>query len=167
MMGVELSDPLGVEHGGTLRGMGLLPVQTVFSREKTRTRAEGTAVVPQGFFCPLSGKRLSGYEIHMGVTRTEENVSPFSTIRTQDGEIHPDGAVRGNCCGTYLHGVFDEGDLSAALINALLRKKGLPETAQPLDLHSYKEKQYDLLADTVRQNLNMKLIYRILEEGIK
>ena len=39
MMGESLKDPMGVEAGGEIRGMGLLPIDTVFEGEKTRTRA--------------------------------------------------------------------------------------------------------------------------------
>ena len=39
MLGDTLSDPLHVEAGGTIKGMGLLPMDTVFAGEKTRTRA--------------------------------------------------------------------------------------------------------------------------------
>ncbi len=43
MMGETLSDPHGVEAGGTIKGMGLLPMDTVFAKEKkTRTRVEGS-----------------------------------------------------------------------------------------------------------------------------
>ena len=42
MMGETLSDPHGVEAGGTIKGMGLLPMDTVFARKKTRTRVEGS-----------------------------------------------------------------------------------------------------------------------------
>ncbi|EKC56886.1 hypothetical protein LEA_14615 [human gut metagenome] len=34
------------------------------------------------------------------------------------------------------------------------------------DRAAYKERQYDLLADALRQSLDMKLIYRILQEGV-
>ena len=34
MMGELLQDPKGVEAGGGLKGMGLLPIQTVFAGEK-------------------------------------------------------------------------------------------------------------------------------------
>ena len=42
MMGETLSDPHGVEAGGTIKGMGLLPMDTVFAKKKTRTRVEGS-----------------------------------------------------------------------------------------------------------------------------
>ena len=45
-------------------------------------------------------------------------------------------------------------------------KQGILAELTVFDYAAYKEKQYDLLADGVRQNLDMKMIYRILEEGI-
>ncbi len=41
MLGQVLEDPYGVEHGGSMRGMGLLDTRTVFSQAKTRTRILG------------------------------------------------------------------------------------------------------------------------------
>ena len=41
MLGENLSDPHGVEAGGTMRGIGLLPVDTVFAEHKTRTQVCG------------------------------------------------------------------------------------------------------------------------------
>ena len=34
------------------------------------------------------------------------------------------------------------------------------------DAHAYKEAQYDLLAKTTREALDMNLIYKILEAGV-
>ena len=42
MLGETLSDPYDVEEGGSMKGMGLLPIETVFTKEKTRTRVRGT-----------------------------------------------------------------------------------------------------------------------------
>ena len=41
MLGEILSDPHHVEAGGTIKGMGLLPMDTVFAEKKTRTRVSG------------------------------------------------------------------------------------------------------------------------------
>ena len=40
MLGETIKDPEQMEAGGTIQGMGLLPVDTVFSTEKTRTRVK-------------------------------------------------------------------------------------------------------------------------------
>lgn len=57
MLGDTLSDPLHVEAGGTIKGMGLLPMDTVFAGEKTRTRAEALLEKQKAF---LPGSREPG-----------------------------------------------------------------------------------------------------------
>ena len=42
IMGRTVSDPEGAEGGGSLRGMGLLPIDTVFRPEKTTVQSSGT-----------------------------------------------------------------------------------------------------------------------------
>ena len=69
MLGQELHDPHGVEHGGSLKGLGLLPTVTVFGSEKTRTQVSGrTGDWSQTIFPELSDTPYEGYEIHMGQT---------------------------------------------------------------------------------------------------
>ena len=58
MMGETLSDPHGVEAGGTIKGMGLLPMDTVFASKKTRTRVEGSFSQLTGAFAKLSDTAL-------------------------------------------------------------------------------------------------------------
>ena len=67
--------------------------------------------------------------------------------------------------GTYLHGLFDSGELTAALADWLLTRKGLEKADVALESHQdYQEKQIDILADAVRRSLDMDAIYRIMEE---
>ena len=53
MLGETLSDPYGVEHGGTMAGMALLPTETVFEKDKIRTRVDGTFNNVDGIFQAL------------------------------------------------------------------------------------------------------------------
>ena len=48
----------------------------------------------------------------------------------------------------------------------LFRRKGLEYSGGAVDREAYKQSQYDLLADSVRESLDMKLIYKIIEEGL-
>lgn len=176
MLGELLSDPDQVEEGGTLRGMGLLPVETVFTKEKTRTRVIGTFGALTGALAGLSGMELEGYEIHMGSTRSagEEGGKVAELSVQNQGENmeterrrKSDGCHLENVYGTYVHGIFDGEGIAPALVEILARKKGIVlESAETMDREQYKEKQYDLLADTLRRHLDMKKIYEILEEGI-
>lgn len=165
MLGKALHDPDGVEEGGCLSGMGLLPVTTRFLNEKTRTQVTGQFRRLEGAFAGLSGRQLAGYEIHMGAT--EGDFSPAVELTSQTGESKGDGAQAGNVLGCYVHGLFDREDVAQGLLQSLLAAKGLdPEEAKAFDLDSYREEQYDKLADLVRQNLDLPSIYRIMEEGI-
>ena len=55
MLGETLSDPHHVEAGGTIKGMGLLPMDTVFAEKKTRTRVSGRFLELEGELQALSG----------------------------------------------------------------------------------------------------------------
>ena len=150
MLGGMLDDSAGTESGRpqTLRGLELLPPRTVFTLEKRRAQVTATAAAP------FAGAALTGYEIHTGRTTVEG--APFCTLA--DGT--PDGCVQGSVFGTYLHGLFDSGELTEKLAALLCRRKGLaPETAAPLTMQAYREQQFDLLADGVRRALDMSAIY--------
>ena len=77
-----------------------------------------------------------------------------------------DGSWKGNVCGSYVHGIFDSADISGEIVKALFRSKGLEYGAERTDRKSYKERQYKLLADNVRANLDMELIYKILRKEV-
>ncbi len=169
MLGETLSDPLGVEAGGSLRGMGLLPVDTVFAGEKTRTQVTGRFANLPGVLEDLSGTELTGYEIHMGQTKLHEGASNLTFLESRTGEKSEekaDGAVKGTVFGTYVHGIFDSMQAAPAVAAALGRRKGLDlKSLEPTDLHTFKETQYDLLADTLRESLDLKKVYEILRAG--
>ena len=165
MLGTALNDPHGVEQGGSLRGMGLLPVETTFAAQKTRTRVTGAFGTLSGVFSALSQLPFSGYEIHMGAT---ESASPAAEITdTITGERKADGAINGSVCGTYVHGVFDGDAAAGALVRALAERKGVdPALLGKVSGEAYKQQQYDLLADTIRRHVDMDAVTRILKEGV-
>lgn len=155
MLGETLRDPEGVEGGGEMAGMGLLPCETVFTPQKTRTRVEAEVLAS-----PFAGARLDGYEIHMGRT-VRSGGKPFCRLDTGA----EDGTVQGNVFSTYLHGLFDTGSLTDRLAAWLLEQKGIASDWAPTqDRGAYKETQYNQLADGVRAALDMPAIYRAMEE---
>ncbi len=165
MLGRALNDPHGVEHGGTLRGMGLLPVETTFTEQKTRTRVSGAFGNLSGAFRTLSGLPFAGYEIHMGETETGAPIAKITDAVT--GAAKTDGCQNGNVCGTYVHGVFDGDAVAGALVRALAERKGVdPALLGKVSGEAHKQRQYDLLADTIRSHMDMNAIYRILREGV-
>ncbi len=150
MLGTSIEDPEGVEAAGVkeIAGMDLLPIRTVFQGQKIQRQTQGTVQGLEGVFSNLNGLAYTGYEIHMG----------------RSGAELPPVFQAGNVYGSYIHGLFDAPGVAEAVLKALARKKGLPDTVlEDFDPAAYKQRQYDLLADTVRSSMDMELVYRILE----
>lgn len=146
MLGQSLSDPAGVEYGGDMAGIGLLPHSTVFEDQKVRTAATGILSEVDGIFAGLSGKEYQGYEIHMGVSGTDNNI-----------------INEGNVYGTYIHGVFDKEEIAKTIVTALLAAKGLDfSDVKAFDIEAHKQTQYDILAEGLRKSLDMELLRKIV-----
>ncbi|MDE6603216.1 MAG: cobyric acid synthase CobQ, partial [Lachnospiraceae bacterium] len=161
MMGEYISDPEGMENGGTMKGMGLLPVTTGLKREKVRRQVQGTVNKMEGFFSILSGLEFNGYEIHIG----ESGHSPHR-FEIFDAEAAFVTGRNKNVCGTYIHGIFDRAAIATALVDALAENNGLSIKSKCcIDYKDFKEKQYDTLADILSAYLNMEEIYGILREA--
>jgi len=114
MLGEALVDPHGID--GNAPGLGLLPLVTVFEREKTvRHRTAGFGELT-GSWSPLSGVAVAGYEIHHGQTAEHPQLA-------HDGRaVMPDALAwqnaRGNVLGIYLHGLFEDLGALHALFGA-------------------------------------------------
>ena len=134
MLGQTVDDPDGIEGSITsLPGLGLLPIHTTMTQEKTTRQVTFT----------FEGQECQGYEIHQGVSDTDESI-----LQTN------------HCIGTYIHGFLD----NAPVIEHLLSKFAVQRS--PLnnhaDLRAFKDEQYDKLAAHVRQHVDIKRIYDIL-----
>ena len=137
---------------GVCGGYQMLPTRTVFSEQKRRTQVTATVTAE-----PFAGAKLTGYEIHTG--RTVVEGTPFDTLA--DGQ--PEGCVNGSVFGTYLHGLFDTGELTEKLTVFLCKQKGIaPEAAALVPMEQYRQQQFDQLADGVRGALDMAAVYRAM-----
>lgn len=155
MLGKLISDPYSTESGGEILGIGLLDMKTVFHTEKTRTRVSGIVTADDGDFPALCGAHADGYEIHMGETVGIEK----PLLKLSDGRT--DGAYKNNIYGSYLHGFFDSEEVVGVIINAISERKGIA-AEKTINRSEYKERQYDLLADGVRKNIDMQKIYEMI-----
>ncbi len=155
ILGEKISDNDCSEGGGSIDGMGLLKCKTFFSKKKKRSQTSGNFSEIGGIFSSLSHKSFSGYEIHMGET-SSESASLLSC----------GGAFEENVYGCYIHGIFDSADVSECIVKTLYEQKGLYYEGRKIDRKKYKEQQYDLLAEEVRKNIDMELVYKILNDGI-
>jgi len=164
MLGMEILDPEGMEHRGTVSGLGLLPIHTTMQPQKV-TRISSGHLIPSSLFGqPMPSLRLSGYEIHIGETRYLESAKPFAQLQTgstAEDQGHLDGCVApdGRIFGSYLHGLFDDDSFRHAFLSAVRAFHKLAPVALVNDWKQKREESLDRLADTVRQSLDMPTIF--------
>jgi adenosylcobyric acid synthase len=160
MLGRTISDPNGVESAeGQVEGLGLLPIDTIFSTVKATYQAQARIETKRGFFAEIEGQEVKGYEIHMGHSRGGEPA--FRLLARGDQPVDAsDGAVdeRGRVFGTYLHGLFDNPNLR----RAWLRSLGWDAAFSGLRMVEVREREYDRLAQEVRGSLDMERIHQIV-----
>lgn len=157
MLGRRISDPDCVEEGGEESGLCLLDFETVLEKDKTTRQSEGTLKNISGRLSALTGKKFRGYEIHAGRTEWADGESFAKETLVFNAE--------GNVYGTYIHGIFDEGDIAQTVVRAA-SGEGLKHTESKLDYNKFKQKQYDLLADAIRKNLDMEAVYGMLSDSV-
>ena len=151
MLGTELQDPYGEDGGGKEKGLGLLPVSTVFSKEKNRRQVKGKS---------SSGASVEGYEIHMG--ESEIGGDRLFTLDT-DGRQFPEGCITDTAAGTYVHGLFDTGEFADELIELVCKKRNIdfPKEGKTETKKQRFERSVKRLADSVRESVDMDKIREI------
>ncbi|MGH7780426.1 MAG: cobyric acid synthase [Candidatus Binataceae bacterium] len=156
MIGMRIDDPERIESdAGSVVGLGLLNIETIFEGEKITTRTEGAHIA--------SGLPISGYEIHCGRIRRSGDNAAFRILASEDdsrdaleGTIADDERV----LGTSIHGLFDAPRFRRHFLNGIRKRKGLP----PLDAgasdlaHTVRAKAYDRFAELLKANLDMSVL---------
>ena len=122
-----------------------------------------------GLFAPGKSLPLTGYEIHMGETTRGQHTRPFTVITSRNKQAlqFEDGAIneQGSAAGTYIHGLFDNADFTRTLLNQLRAGKGIaPLPLSQFSYQLYKEQQFDILADAMRQHIDIEEIYKIMQQ---
>ena len=152
MLGQTVNDPEGIEGTITsLPGLGLLPINTTMTQEKTTQQVTFL----------FDGQECQGYEIHQGVSDTDQAI-----LQTD------------HCIGTYIHGFLDNAPVIEHLLSKHVAQRSplsthgnqgdCPLCEQRSGLHgdcpheSFKDQQYDKLAAHVRQHVDMDKLYQIL-----
>ena len=156
MLGLEVSDPFEVESSlGNVDGLGLLPLKTDMTKEKKTVRSTGTLTF-DNFSCTVTG-----YEIHMGQTKSV-GCGGTGLIRLEEYE---DGILDVDRCvlGTYFHGIFHNDAFRWHLLNEIRKRKGLGALADRPLFGELRERAYDIIADTVREHVNLEWIEEKME----
>jgi adenosylcobyric acid synthase len=133
-------------RAGTVPGLGLLPADVRFAREKTLGRPEGTAF----------GRPVRGYEIHHGVVTVDDGAEPFL-----------DGARAGSVWGTTWHGALEDDGFRRAFLAEVARVAGRRFVAAPdTDFAAVRERRLDALGDLVADHADTDALWRLVEDGV-
>lgn len=143
-----------------MAGLGLLDMTVAFERDKRTVQTSGVVDCPSGWLAAHNGLMVDGYEIHAGRNTLGGDAVPW--LRS-GGETDSVMNMGGNVLGSNIHGLFDDGQLFAAIAAHIRSEKGASaETAQPLTMAQFRQREFDRIADIVRASLDMDAIYRML-----
>lgn len=186
ILGERLFDPHHVDgESDCQKGLGLLPIETVFDEQKRTTNNEGKINNLSGFFEALSGMNVKGYEIHMGQSHVipshaSSDAPDFavtgdyahSSSGAPDYFLHKAGVpfifgdsnaalgyVQGNVLGTYLHGIFENDEFRKKFLSTVSH---YDTKSTYFSYHKFREEQFDMIADLIEQNLDMDEIYKLI-----
>lgn len=156
MLGQHIHDPFAVESPELYtKGLGLLPLSTTITQEKTTVLSEGTL--------KLFNKDISvtGYEIHMGESEIHDMFEALiQTKNGKEGCKSPDEQV----IGTYFHGIFHNDAFRELLLNRIREKKGLSPIYDRVSFNRLREEAFDRLAEHVRNHVQIDVIEQKMEE---
>ena len=160
MLGQEIADPSGIEHHGTAPGLGLLPLRTEMQPTKSTRLIAGETVCAKLFHQSVPPLRLSGYEIHVGVSASPEAHS-FAQFSDPTGKQWSDGCIdpSSRIFGTYLHGLFDEDDFRHAFLSAARAFHRLAPATAFDNWKQKRENSLNRLADAVRASLDLPQLF--------
>jgi adenosylcobyric acid synthase len=130
---------------GTVPGLGLLPADVRFAREKTLGRPVGEAL----------GARVQAYEIHHGIVCVDDGTEPFL-----------DGARSGSTFGTAWHGALENDGFRRAFLTEVARISGRRFAVVPdTDFAAVREARLDRLGDLVADHADTDALWRAIEAG--
>jgi adenosylcobyric acid synthase len=132
-------------RAGTVPGLGLLPADVRFAREKTLGRPVGEAL----------GARVHAYEIHHGIVCVDDGTEPFL-----------DGARSGSTFGTAWHGALENDSFRRAFLTEVARISGRRFAVVPdTDFAAVREARLDRLGDLVADHADTDALWRAIEAG--
>ena len=151
MLGTEIEDDVESRRG-TVAGLGLLPVRTVFDPVKTLTRPSGLGL----------GEPVAGYEIHNGRVQ----VAGGETLFTDTAGAALEGCRHGAVWGTIWHGALEGDGFRRAYLAQVAAACGLRFEPDPtVSFAAEREKQLDRLGDAVEEHLDTDRLWRLIEDG--
>ena len=143
MLGGAVTDAVE-SRAGTVAGLGLLPVRTVFGADKVLGRPRGA----------WRGHDIgTAYEIHHGV------------VEVLGGEAFLDGCRVGSVSGTVWHGALESDGFRRAYLAEVAAAAGRDWEPGTELFEDVRQARLDLLADVVADALDTDAVVRLIEQG--
>jgi len=157
MLGQRIVDTDRIEsEQAEIIALGLLPVETIFQREKITERVTAVHL--------SSGLLVEGYEIHAGrITGTIAYGAVFKVIKRSgvaaaglDGTYSDDKRV----IGTSIHGLFDSAAFRRKFIDTVRESKGLAALGRSVrdEARADRDAAFDRLANIFEEHADMSRI---------
>ncbi|MBI5418346.1 cobyric acid synthase [Candidatus Poribacteria bacterium] len=141
-----------------IEGLGLLPFSVKINNEKI-----SQPIIGQSINIPFYNGEIKGQGIHMDEVSMDNNAQHIFSLNFN--EKKEDGVSNENFSvwGTSLYGIFHNDKFRKDFINYAKLRKDIPHIDCTSITKIEKEKKFNQLAYIVRNNLNMKIIYKLLE----
>ena len=151
MLGSRISDDVE-SRAGTVDGLGLLDVSTVFTDDKVLAQRRGEAL----------GAGVCGYQIHHGRVQLDSGgrSEPWLWL---DGQ--PDGYRSGRVLGTTLHGLFESDGFRHAFLAHVAEHRGTSFRADPTPFCERREAELDRLADCLEEHVSIDRVLELMGEA--
>ena len=156
MLGHRIHDDIESTRG-TVDGLGWLDVETTFHADKVTRQRRGHAM----------GSRVTGYEIHHGVTTRGDKAAGWLHLDDVYG-AEDEGAVDledASVLGTSLHGVFEDDGFRSVFLTEVGRRRDKTFVPAGVSFARAREAQFDRLADVLEASLDLDALDRIISEG--
>lgn len=183
MLGDLIDDSNFTEHGGLMHGLGMLDLDTIFETIKTRVDFNGfvdtgcknsaykvdveKSYTDRNVFKYKSNEdpSIKGYEIHMGTSikkglgiefiKEDKNSCRLVSLSNEDGSIW----------GSYIHGLFENEVFTQKILNMASKNK-IDFAGKIKDTSVYRDNQIDKLAELIRSNVDINMVYKILKKSM-
>lgn len=152
MMGETIDDEVEC-NAGTVDGLALLPVRTVFARDKVTKQRTGTAMA----------SRVSGYQIHHGRV-VPHGGDTFVSLEAADG-VDLDGVRVGTRFGTTLHGILDSDEFRRSFLTVVAEHRAKQFVSAGRSFQQTRIDAIDRLADTLAAHLDIRAIEQLISSA--
>lgn len=176
MLGKHIHDPEGIESSaGSSEGLGYIEMETTLTQQKTLKRVQGEFVTSNEPHTADTALKVSGYEIHAGLSHGEGLASPlFRLLDQQTNILMAEGArnIDDAVWGSYLHGLFDESDFLTHILQwAGLTSSHTSDTQSnenpvadrsAYNYAEFRDQQFNRLADAVEEAISFETLVKVI-----